>query len=167
MRAASRLLLLALAPVLACSPTKAATDDSAAAAPKVDYAAEEKAIRDLDAQWANAVAAKDTAAISKLYATDALFMPPNMQALGGRAGAQKGWGGMFSMLGFGLTFGPTKIVVAQSGDMAYDIGTYTFTMQGAKGPVEDKGKYLVVWKKQDGQWKVVADMFNSDGAPSK
>ena len=167
MRLAFGCIPLVIVALVACSPTKAATDDTAAAAPKVDLAAEEKAIRDLDAQWVNSVAAKDTAAISKLYATDALFMPPNMQALGGRAGAQKGWGGMFSMLGFGLTFGPTKIVVAQAGDIAYDIGTYTFTMTGPKGPVEEKGKYLVVWKKQDGQWKVAADMFNSDGVPAK
>ena len=110
------------------------------------------------------MAAKDTARIAQLYATDGLYMAPGYQALGGRAGAQKGWGMMFATPGAALTFGPSRIVVAQSGDMAYDIGTYTYS---ANGRADDKGKYLVVWKKQDGQWKVAADMFNSDGAPRK
>ena len=162
MRPVSRVIPLCVTLLAACTPTRAASDDSTKAAAKVDYAAEEKAIRDLDAQWVNAVAARDTAAISRLYATDALYMAPNARALGGRAGAQKGWGDMFALPGAGLTFGPTKVVVAQAGDIAYDIGTYTFQMKGPKGPVEDKGKYLVVWKKQDGEWKVAADMFNSD-----
>lgn len=165
MRLASRSLLLPVAFLAACAPSKAADGDTARAA-RVDLAAEEKAIRDLDAQWASAVAAKDTARIAQLYATDGLYMAPNMQALGGRAGAQKGWGAMFALPGAALTFGPTRIVVAESGDMAYDIGTYTFSMNGRNGPVEEKGKYLVVWKKQDGQWKVAADMFNNDG-PAK
>src|SRR5687768_4367957 len=151
MRPAFRLLLLVL--LIACAPSGAATGDSAAATPKVDLAAEEKAIRDLDAQWLRAVEAKDTAAISRLYATDGLYMAPNMQALGGRAGAQKGWGTMFAIPGSALTFGPSKVVVAQAGDVAYDIGTYTFSMDGRGGRrVEEKGKYLVVWKKEDGGW---------------
>ena len=159
----SAFLLLPVLALVACSPSGAGSTDTASAAPKVDLAAEEKAIRDLDAQWMRAVQAKDTAAITRLYATDGLFMPPNGQALGGRAGAQKGWGNMFAAPGFALSFEPTKVVVAEAGDIAYDIGTYTFSMDGARGRrVEDKGKYLVVWKKEDGAWKIAADMFNSD-----
>ena len=165
MRLSSRCMLLFA--VVACAPSKAADSDTARAVATVDRVAEEKAIRDLDAQWASAVAAKDTARIAQLYATDGLYMAPDYQALGGRAGAQKGWGMLFATPGAALTFGPTRIVVAEAGDMAYDIGTYTFSMNGPKGPVEDKGKYLVVWKKQDGAWKVAADMFNSDGAGKK
>lgn len=162
MRPAFRLLVLPVVVLCACAPSKAATSDTAASAAKVDLVAEEKAIRDIDARWVSAVAARDTAAITKLYATDGLYMAPNWAALGGRAGAQKGWGMMFAAKDAALTFGPTKVVVAQAGDIAYDIGTYTFSMAGPKGRVEDKGKYLVVWKKQDGAWKIAADMFNTD-----
>jgi uncharacterized protein (TIGR02246 family) len=161
MRHAFRLLLPLLA-LAACSPSTAATGDSAATAKPVDRAAEEQAIRDLDAKWVRMVAAKDTAGIADLYSSDALFMPPNSQALGGRPGVVKGWNGMLSAPGAQLTFKPTKIVVAEAGDIAYDIGTYTFGVEGPKGRTEDRGKYLVVWKKQDGAWKVAADMFNSD-----
>ena len=26
----------------------------------------------------------------------------------------------------------------------------------------EKGKYIVVWKKEEGKWKIFRDMFNSD-----
>jgi uncharacterized protein (TIGR02246 family) len=165
MRAAFRLAALSVL-LAACAPSGAADRDSASAASTVDPAAEERAIRDLDAQWLRAVQAKDTAAISRLYAADGLYMAPNTQALGGRAGAQKGWGTMFALKGSALTFAPSKVVIAQAGDIAYDIGTYTFAMDGTGGRrTEEKGKYLVVWKKEDGGWKIAADIFNSDGAP--
>lgn len=43
-----------------------------------------------------------------------------------------------------------------------DIGAYDFTSTTPKGPVTDHGKYLVAWKKVKGEWKVGADIFNSD-----
>ncbi len=47
--------------------------------------------------------------------------------------------------------------------MAYDYGTYTFAFDGDKGRVIEKGKYIVVWKKIDGAWKVAADIYNDNG----
>ncbi len=29
----------------------------------------------------------------------------------------------------------------------------------------DKGKYIVVWKKENGDWKVWRDIWNSDNPP--
>ncbi len=68
------------------------------------------------------------------------------------------------MPGFALSFGSTKIEVAKSGDIAYDVGTFELRFNDASGkPTTEIGKYVVVWKKQaDKQWKVVADIFNTD-----
>ena len=54
--------------------------------------------------------------------------------------------------------------VARSGEMGYIYGTYTLSMKGPSGKIEDdKGKMVEVWKKQaDGKWKCVADIFNTD-----
>jgi ketosteroid isomerase-like protein len=39
----------------------------------------------------------------------------------------------------------------------------TLTPPGAPGPVNDRGKYMVVWKRQaDGSWKIHRDMFNTN-----
>jgi ketosteroid isomerase-like protein len=55
-----------------------------------------------------------------------------------------------------------KIEVA--GDLAYGIGRLQMTIKTASGPeVHDEGKYLVVYRRQqDGQWRAIADIFNSD-----
>jgi ketosteroid isomerase-like protein len=71
---------------------------------------------------------------------------------------------MVASPGFAVAWKATKAEVAQSGDLAYLIGTYELSVNDYSGkPVTDRGKYSEVWKKQaDGNWKVVADMFNSD-----
>ena len=48
-------------------------------------------------------------------------------------------------------------VISSSGDMAFDYGQATSTL--ADGSVIE-GSYLVVWIKQDGEWKAAADIFN-------
>jgi ketosteroid isomerase-like protein len=69
-----------------------------------------------------------------------------------------------SLPGFSLSFGPTKIEVAKSGEMAYDVGTFELKFNDAQGNLMTEiGKYVVVWKKQPAkQWKVAADIFNTD-----
>jgi ketosteroid isomerase-like protein len=53
--------------------------------------------------------------------------------------------------------------VAASGDLGVTSGPYQITMMDNGKKVDDKGKYVTVWKKQaDGSWKVVRDIFNSD-----
>ena len=43
-----------------------------------------------------------------------------------------------------------------------DRGSYELRFDGESGPVRDVGKFIVVWKKVAGEWKVAADIFNSD-----
>jgi len=136
----------------------------AASAQNVDLAAEEAAIRALDVDWVNAVAAKDAAATAAFYATDGAIMPAGSPMAEGPEAIAAVWQSLFELPGFSLTFEPTLIEVGAAGDVAYDIGTYTLAFDGDQGPVEDNGKYVVVWKKVGDDWKVRADIFNSNGA---
>ncbi|MBS0377625.1 MAG: hypothetical protein JSS29_04000 [Proteobacteria bacterium] len=63
-----------------------------------------------------------------------------------------------------LHFEPKQIVVAQSCDMALDVGTFELTLNDAQGkPTVGVRRYLVAWAKQkNGQWKAAADCFNAD-----
>ncbi len=54
------------------------------------------------------------------------------------------------------------IVLSSSGDLAYHHGTSTAALRGPDGQVDDPEKYLIVWKKVDGDWKAVAGSFSSD-----
>jgi hypothetical protein len=40
----------------------------------------------------------------------------------------------------------------------------TLEVSNNAGKVVDRGKYLVVWKKVDNEWRILRDMYNSDGA---
>ena len=125
---------------------------------------EEQRIRDLDKEWSAAAASKDAAKTAAFYAEDGALMPFNGPIVNGKAKIQETWAGLMAKPGFALHFEPTRIVVAKSHDMAYDIGTFELTMNDDKGkPATMVGKFLVAWKKQpNGEWKVEADCFNTD-----
>jgi ketosteroid isomerase-like protein len=36
------------------------------------------------------------------------------------------------------------------------------TIKTPNGPVDDMSKWIDIWKKIDGQWKVVVNIWNSD-----
>ena len=42
-----------------------------------------------------------------------------------------------------------------------------FFMGDGKGNTIDKGKYLCVWRKEDGVWKIYSDIFNTSLPPAK
>lgn len=148
----TRILFLALAvPALAC----------AAAEPTVDYEAEEQAIRDIVAGWNQAVADGDVEAITALYAEDGYIAPPGADRAQGPEAVAAVWTGLLSLPELELNIESAEIEVARAGDLAYENGTYTMSFAAGEDRVEDHGKYLVVWQKQDGEWKVVADLFNT------
>lgn len=128
-------------------------------------AADEKAIRDLDAQWSKAAASNNLDAVLAYYTDEASLLPPNEPIADNRQAIRASWAA-FLVPGTSLSWEANRVDVSRSSDLAYTQGTYQATMKDAKGAmVPDHGKYVEVWKKQaDGKWKVVADMFNSDVA---
>ena len=121
-----------------------------------------KAIKAVIEPWLAAVRRKDTAAIASCYTADGRFLVPNAPIAEGREAVAAMWGHLLSLPNVALDFGPTFIEAAASGDMAYEIGTYTLAFDGENGRTEDHGKYVVVWKKQADGWKAAADILNSD-----
>jgi uncharacterized protein (TIGR02246 family) len=134
-----------------------------ACAQPVDTATEEKVIRDLDKKWVAAVAATDTMSVGNMYAEDGEFLPQGAPRVSGRAAVRSAWNQLFKAPGLSLTFEPTNVVVSRAGDIAYETGSYKLGMNGPKGQrIEDVGKFVVAWKKVNGEWKVQYDIFNSD-----
>ena len=160
------LLLLSVAALLlpACRVDEKLADPAADAnsAAAVDTGADEQAIRGQVDRWLQLVKAKDAAGIAQLYTEDGAVMPPNAPIGEGRAAIQQTWASMMQTPGFGLTFTPEQIIVASSGDMALDRGTYSLTIAPNGATLTDTGKYVVVWRKIGSEWKAAADIFNSD-----
>jgi len=128
----------------------------------------EQLLRDLDAKWAKAAAAKDVEQTTAFYSDEAIVFPPNATSAATKQAIRNGWKEMLGSPGFVISWQPTKVQVGKSAEMAWVSGTYELTMNDANGkPISDRGKYLEVWEKQtDGNWKCAADMWNSDLAAS-
>lgn len=144
-------LAAALTLAAACAP----------AAPKVDIAAEETAIRAKVAEWNGFLQAKNDSAITALYGDRGALLPAGMPKLSGAAAMRPFWAQLWA-LNVNLVLNSVSVTVAQSGDLAVEEGTYSFDVPGVPS---DKGKYLVVWYKQDGKWLVAQDIWNSDMTP--
>jgi uncharacterized protein (TIGR02246 family) len=140
----------------------AATTVACATTPRVDVASEESAIRALNRQMEQGVAAKNADQLARLYATDAVFMPPNAPPIRGQEAIRAYWAEAVKLSNASLTLAPMTIDVAASGDFATDVGAYTFSFTGDQGPVNDRGKYIVKFRKVGTEWKIANDIFNSD-----
>lgn len=126
-------------------------------------AADEKAIRDADAQWSKTAAERDVEGAVSYYSDDASLLAPNAAIASDKQSIHAAWTGLLTP-DTSLSWQASKVEVARSGDLAYLIGTYQLFTKDAHGkPISDNGKFVEVWKKQaDSKWKVVADIFNSD-----
>jgi len=124
---------------------------------------DEQAIRDAeDVQMLEAAKAKDVERVLSFYADEALNFPPNAPLISGKEEVRAFWSELVENPN--LTWQTTKVEVSRSSDLAYSFGTYGLTTSSAEGePLDDHGKWVVVWKKQpDGTWAHIIDIFNSD-----
>lgn len=127
--------------------------------PQTSPAQEEQSIRTLDAAWGQAIAAKDPDKTASFYADSANLLAPAAKIATGKDAIHKSWSDLMATPGFALTFAPNTIQVSQSGDLAYDLGTWQMTGKDKKGKSQTStGVYVVVWGKQpDGSWKALVD----------
>jgi uncharacterized protein (TIGR02246 family) len=130
----------------------------------VDLAAEEAALRQTAVEWENAANAKNLDQLVGLYADDASVFPPNAPSATGKEGIRTVWSQLIESPGFTTDLETTKVGISSAGDLAYLVGTYEDSRNDPEGnPVSDRGKWVVVSKKQpDGSWEIVADIWNSD-----
>jgi len=129
-------------------------------------AEDEAALRRTDLAFAGAAEAGDLDAMLAFYADDAVTQPPHARALNGKSAIRSGFEPMLSTPGLKLSWAPTRVEVALSGDLGYTIGEATMTVTGPDGvPAPEPWKYTTVWRKgPDGTWKVIVDAFNPDVA---
>ncbi len=123
--------------------------------PTTDVAAEEQAIRNASATWMKAVQAHDWAAAAASFAPDGMSFPQNAEPMMGPAGVQAAAEAQAAKMPNAVVSWTTKkVVVAGSGDLAYEIGSWTMTNEGK----QDTGNYVTVWQKVNGAWKAAADI---------
>lgn len=150
--------LLGLGLIAACGP-KSDTPAAASAASATLSGAALDSVKAVDAAWAAAMNAKDTAAVLALYADDAKVLPPDAPIMD-KAGARAVFAGLIG--GGASDFVLSPAIAYGTGDLGYMVGTATFKMGGASETV----KYAdVVRRGTDGKWRYVSDMFSGVAAP--
>lgn len=83
-------------------------------------------------------------------------MNPGSPAVTGLAGARTAWTGFTSMPGVSLNWTPNRIEVT-SPTTASETGTFNLSFDSPGGRITDRGNYVTLWRKIDGQWRVATD----------
>ena len=111
----------------------------------------------VNAKWVELFGKGDFEGIAQLYTVDATAFPPGSPMVKGRASIGAMWKGLAEHVGNPKL--ATLDVKRLSPDAAREIGTFTL-MTKDPTPKEISGKYLVVWEKVRGEWKLAADIWN-------
>jgi ketosteroid isomerase-like protein len=102
--------------------------------------------------------AKDSLFFVDRYCKDAQVLSPNMPLVASRDSIIKFFQGDGSgtdvkmELPIGNVYGDEDLVVEE--------GTYNFP--DGKGGSFDKGKFIALWKQEDGKWKLYREIWNTD-----
>jgi uncharacterized protein (TIGR02246 family) len=127
---------------------------------------DEAAIRALDAEWSKAATAKDVARVVKFYAKDGSVVWPDQQIATGHKAIRASWKKAYKAAPkMYLDFKPTHIEISRARDMASDYGLVHFAPNAKPGDTQNTAKYLVIWKRENGVWKVLYDSWNWNSAP--
>ena len=103
----------------------------------------------------------DAAGLAALYTEDGQLMPPNAGFMTGREAVQGFWQAVMDM-------GVEKAAIITGevegfGDTAIEVSR--FRLFGGGEQELEQGKFIVIWKKVDGQWRLHRDIFNSSNPP--
>ncbi len=127
-----------------------------------NYSGDEKDIQQLLVNikdFSSQVMASNYQEIGNAYTEDAKIFPYNKEIIAGRQNIIKYW-----ILPKGVRTKYHKITPKEIkivGNEAYDYGYYEGTTIRANGSESNwKGKYVIIWRKVAGKWKIYLDIWN-------
>ena len=111
-----------------------------------------------------AVGQRDAAGVAKIFTSDAKLMVPGFETLTGREAIQKFWqAGLSSGIIKGIAFVPADFAGEDDGLL---IETGTLTTLNDDGKTKSQSRYLIVWKREQSEWRIHRDIVNSEAAPA-
>jgi len=101
----------------------------------------------------------DYEGLANFYAREARILPPGADIIQGRSAIKQRW-----LVPEGvkiLHHKVTPVEIKVIGEYAYDVGYYEGkTRRRDQSEVSWRGKYLIVWKKEEGHWRIYLDAWN-------
>ena len=99
-----------------------------------------------------------------LYTQDAMALPPDGPVVKGRENIKHMWASTISQMGL-REMRLDTIDLEIAGDAASEVGEATLSFEAEPGKRQTAVvKFVVVWKKVDGQWRLHRDISNAQGA---
>lgn len=159
-------LALMAAGLAGCNNTKSPTTSTTnGGTMNFDLAAMRKVIEENNNRFTKAHVTGDAPLIDNMFTRDAKVLPPESPPVIGRAAIAKLTADYIS---FGISeFTEETTDFYGNENLLVDQGNYVM-IYGKEKTVE-KGKYLNVWKKEDGTWKIYSNIWNTNApaAPAK
>ena len=120
---------------------------------KMDLEKVKQSILDTDKEFCQMALEEGVPAAFTAYADEqAVIYRDKNHPIEGRTSIEKAYA---ASSGGSLSWDPTFVEVAASGDLGYTLGNWVYT---APDSTVSKGFYISIWKKQaDGKWKYVFD----------
>lgn len=107
-------------------------------------------------QFEAAARSQDLDGLAALYTADAMVLPPDGPIVKGRQDIKQMWGMVAQQLGLKEVQLRT-VSFEREGSLGHEVGEATLAVATGTLVV----KYMVVWKKTDGQWRIHRDIWNS------
>ncbi|MDX2046283.1 MAG: DUF4440 domain-containing protein [Chitinophagaceae bacterium] len=152
------LFIAALPVIVSCNNenTKNGPEES-----KFDIEQVKAHITEMNKSYGDRFVNNDTVFYADRYCTDAQAMPEKMPAIKGRDAIRK----------YNYNDGKNKELKIEvtasdiygSSGAVIEEGIYNFP--DGKGGSFDKGKFIAVWKQEDGKWKLYREIWNTDNPP--
>ena len=154
------LLTILAAYLISCNSTPTA-DAPAPAAFNLDSV--KMHIAEMNKSYGQRFTTNDAAFYRERYCKDAAVYCPNLPAVVG----------IDSIISFFYGGGNNQEAVIElppnniygNADLVIEDGTYNFP--DGKGGSTDKGKFIALWKQEDGKWKLYREIWNTDFPPAK
>ena len=113
-------------------------------------------IAQVNRKFEQAAGKGDLDALASLYTKDAIALPPDGPFVKGRDNIKQMWGTVAQQLGLKSVKLQT-VEIEVLGDWAHEVGEAHLTL----GSGNAVAKYVVVWKKADGEWRLHRDIWNT------
>jgi ketosteroid isomerase-like protein len=147
--------------LLAASATFGGCGDTTSSS--VDTASIEADISQADAALLRAEEARDLDGVMEYIAPNAVFHPPGFSPIVGLEAIRKFYETQWFTLPFiELSGVPESIVVGSSGDLAFVDGRSHMVLEISGEKTVADGKYLGVWQKTAGKWKLAAISWSAN-----
>jgi ketosteroid isomerase-like protein len=119
-------------------------------------------IDSINLKFSEQIASGDSSALASHYWPDAELLLDNSEVVKGKD-ILNAWGAAIRMGIKEMTFSTTNI----TGSPTFIIETGNYEMKDGKKSLIDRGKYVVVWEKRNGDWKLYRDIGSTSMPASK